>query len=113
MSFKFCYLKSKSIGNTPGLPDLLDKVKNEKSTYFKNLKPVEGIDKGNWKEHLDIVISKVSDSFSHGSPTNMEPSTQTISEEELKSICKTVINLMRFMDNVHVDKAESIVGSAS
>lgn len=108
LSFKFCYLKSKIIGNTPGLPELIDKVKSEKRDYFKNLQDVADITKENWKEHLDIVISKVSDSFSHGSPANQEIMFNPISEEELKKICKTVIDLMQFMDNVHLDKAEQL-----
>lgn len=108
LSFKFCYVKSKNIGYTAGLPDLIEKVKSENKNYFKSLSDVEGINRNNWKDHLDIVISKVSDVFSHGSPSNMDIGYQPISDDELKSVCRTVINLMRFMDNVHFDKAEKL-----
>ena len=112
LSFKFCYLKSNSIGYTPGLPDLIERVKNENKNYFRNLQDVGDITKENWKDHLSIVISKISDSFSHGSPANQEITFNPISEEELKRICRTVIDLMQFMDNVHIEKSKELGANA-
>ncbi|AEV67647.1 hypothetical protein Clocl_0970 [Acetivibrio clariflavus DSM 19732] len=113
LSFKFCYLSSsKSIGYTPGLPDLIEWVKNENKNYFKNLQNVGDITKENWKDHLSIVISKISDSFSHGSPANQEITFNPISEKELKKICRTVIDLMQFMDNVHIEKSKELGANA-
>jgi len=105
-------LKSNSIGYTPGLPDLIERVKNENKNYFRNLQDVGDITKENWKDHLSIVISKISDSFSHGSPANQEITFNPISEEELKRICRTVIDLMQFMDNVHIEKSKELGANA-
>jgi wobble nucleotide-excising tRNase len=109
LSFKFCYLKSKNnVGNTPGLAEMIGRVKNEKNDYFKNLKPCADINKDNWKDCLDYVITKISDAFSHGSPSNMDISFNPVSEEELKKVSNSVINIMKFMDHVHFDKVEKI-----
>ncbi|WP_027622660.1 hypothetical protein [Acetivibrio clariflavus] len=65
----------------------------------------------------DLLIAKVGNfffTFAHLYFTlnNQEITFNPISEKELKKICRTVIDLMQFMDNVHIEKSKELGANA-
>lgn len=103
-SFKFYIITDGKVGHTPGIDYVSKKISEEDVEYIKTLSPVNDINSNTWKETLDKILLRASDVFSHGSPQNVDDEYMSITEDELTSLCKQTVDIIKFFDKFHVDK---------
>lgn len=103
LSFKFCVLKQGS-GNykyhAPSLNKLINIIES-KSSLFDDYEKSGTVNKDNLISTLK-EIKRISDPQSHGNPQDIDEIT-FVSETELKSITKKTLNVLQFLDRIHLE----------
>ncbi|MCL2289283.1 MAG: AAA family ATPase [Bacteroidetes bacterium] len=106
LSFKLALVKEGSRERLPGLKFLIGKAFEKLKEYDENIKIGE-VDRIGVIKKLNN-LKRIADNESHGSISKIE-SLNYISETELKEFCKHTLQVIRYFDEIHYQKAKSLV----
>lgn len=106
LSFKFALVKEGSRERLPGLNFLIGKAIAELNNYDENL-DVGGVRRDGVIKRL-TNLKRIADNESHGSISKIE-SLNYISEKELKDYCKQTLQVIKYFDKIHFEKAKSLI----
>lgn len=106
LSFKFALVKEDTKGRIPGLHFLIGKALKELTTFDENIE-IAGIKRNGVEKRLNN-LKRIADNESHGSLAKIE-SLNYISESELKTYCKQMVQVMEYFDKIHYFKAKSLI----
>jgi wobble nucleotide-excising tRNase len=106
LSFKFALVKEGSKERLPGLKFLIGKAFEKLKEYDANIKIGE-VDRDGVIKRLNS-LKKIADNESHGSISKIE-SLNYISETELKEFCKHTLQVIRYFDEIHYQRARALI----
>lgn len=106
LSFKFALVKEGDNQRLPGLNFLIGRAISELANYDEKIK-IGAINKEGVIKRLHF-LKRIADNESHGSISKIE-SLNYISEEELQDYCKFTLQIIRFFDEIHFQKAKALI----
>jgi len=106
LSFKLALVKEDAKGRIPGLNFLIGKALKELATFDESIE-IGGIKRKGVETRLNN-LKRIADNESHGSLAKIE-SLSYISESELKTYCKQMVQVMVYFDKIHYSKAKSLI----
>ena len=102
----FALVKEGDNQRLPGLNFLIGRAISELANYDEKIK-IGAINKEGVIKRLHF-LKRIADNESHGSISKIE-SLNYISEEELQDYCKFTLQIIRFFDEIHFQKAKALI----